>query len=179
MAAVEAPQNAEKRLERYAGGESMLLSMFLNAGFLDAGFGEAANSPFIVPVAGCLMIVGIIGFQAWAGVRRREVQSQERLAAIAKGMPIPPMPEELAILNGRPSSDVKRRYANVRLAGIILVAGSIGLALFFILLTMVLQQREILSGVACALIPAGIGAGLLIDARLQKREIDLATVLQP
>jgi hypothetical protein len=140
-----------------------------------SALGDIANSPFIVPVAGCAMIVGIIGFNAWAGVKRRELQSQERLAAIARGIPATPTPEELANLNGRPSTDLNRRYANVRLAGIILTAGSVGLALFFTLLTIVIGQREILSGVACALIPAGIGAGLLIDARMQKQAIDLAS----
>jgi hypothetical protein len=139
---------------------------------LDSSAGEVAQSPFIIPVAGCLMIVGIIGFQAWGGVKRREMESQERLAAIAKGIPIPATPGEAAAQSGRPTTDVKRRYANVRLAGIILVAGSIGLALFFALLAMIIGQHEIYSGVACALIPAGIGAGLLIDARLQKQEID-------
>jgi high-affinity Fe2+/Pb2+ permease len=139
------------------------------------GAGEVANSPFIVPVAGCLMIVGIVAFQAWGSVRRREVQSQERLAAIAKGLPIPPTPEELAIMHGKPTSDAKRRYGSVRLAGIILTAGSVGVALFFILLTIILHQREILSGVACALVPAGIGVGLLIDANLQRKEMDAAS----
>ena len=146
--------------------------------FLSSTVGEVANSPFIVPVAGCLMIVGIIGFQAWAGVRRREVQSQERLAAIAKGLTMPPTPEELAIINGKPSSDSKRRYANVRLTGIILTSSSIGLALFFALLAIVLNTREVYSGVAVALIPAGIGAGFLIDARLQRQEIDVASLSQ-
>lgn len=140
------------------------------------GAGEVANSPFIVPVAACLMVAGIVAANAWGGVRRREVESQERLAAIAKGVPVPPTPEELALMHGKPTTDRKRRYANVRLAGIILTAGSVGLALFFIILTIVLGQREILSGVACALIPAGIGAGLLIDARLQRRELDEETL---
>ncbi|MES2389994.1 MAG: hypothetical protein V4555_00025, partial [Acidobacteriota bacterium] len=60
------------------------------------------QSPFIVPVAGCVMILGIVVAGIWSSIRQREMQSQERLAAIAKGMPLPPTTEELAIIHGRP-----------------------------------------------------------------------------
>ncbi len=142
--------------------------------FLD-GMGDVANSPFIVPVAGCVMIVGIIGFQAWSGVKRREMQSQERLAAIAKGLTPPPTLEELTAVNGKPTPDIKRRYANVRLAGIILVCGGVGLSLFFLILGAVLQVRPLFGVAGTGLIPLGIGVGLLIDAGLQKQEIERST----
>ena len=96
-----------------------------------AMYGIEWNSPFIVPVAGCLMILGIVLGGVWSGVRNREIQSRERLEAIARGVPIPPTPEELAITHGRPTSDLRRRRANIRLAGVVLLASAVGLILFF------------------------------------------------
>ena len=57
---------------------------------LDSGVGETFNSPFIVPVAGCLMVLGIVAVGSWSNARKRELESQERLAAIAKGLVPPP-----------------------------------------------------------------------------------------
>ena len=141
-----------------------------------SNLGEAANSPFIVPVAGCLMILGIVAVTSWSSARNREMESQERLAAIAKGLVPPPTKEELALSQTRPTSSNVRRRGNIRLAGIILVASAVAVALFFTILWAVIGVREILSGVACALIPLGIGAGLLIDARIQTREIEDANL---
>lgn len=139
--------------------------------------GEVASSPFIVPVAGCLMILGIVAVTSWSGARSRELESQERLAAIAKGLIPPPTAAELALTQApRPTTSAIRRRANIRLAGIILVASAFAVALFFTILWAVLGVREILSGVACALIPLGIGVGLLIDARIQTREIEDANI---
>jgi hypothetical protein len=135
---------------------------------------EIANSPFIIPVAGCIMILGIVVAGIWSGVRNREIQSTERLAAIAKGVPVPPTPEELAIMHGKPSADATRRRGNVRLAGTILVVGAFGLTAFFIVLATVLRERDVLCGAAVGLIPLGIGIALLIDARTQTREMEEA-----
>jgi hypothetical protein len=129
-------------------------------------------SPFIVPVAGCIMILGIVIAGIWSGIRNREIQSTERLAAIAKGVPVPPTPEELAIMHGKPSADTTRRRGNVRRAGIVLLGSAVGLVAFFLVLAAVLQERDVLCGAAVGLIPLGIGIALLIDARIQTREIE-------
>ena len=141
-----------------------------------SGLGDAAQSPFIVPVAGCLMVLGIVVASMWAGIRSSEMKSQERLAAIAKGVPVPPSAEELAIMHGKPTADTRRRRANVRLGGIVLLGTAAGLILFFIALAAILQERDVLCGAAVGLIPLGIGVGLLVDTRLQTREIDDATL---
>jgi hypothetical protein len=130
------------------------------------------TSPFIVPVAGCLMILGIVLGGVWSSVRNREIQSRERLEAIARGVPIPPTPEELAITHGRPTADLRRRRANIRLAGVVLLASAVGLILFFIGLAAVLQQRDVLCGAAVGLIPLAVGAGFLIDTKIQTKEMD-------
>jgi voltage-gated potassium channel Kch len=139
------------------------LAMLFHDSFID--------SPFVVPVAGCAMILGISVAGIVSGIRQRQIQSEERLAAIAKGIPIPPTPEELAILHGKPSSNQTRRRANIRTAGIVLLATGAGLAAFFTLLAIVLQERNVYCGVAVALVPLAIGIGFLIDARIQAREI--------
>lgn len=134
----------------------------------------AWNSPFVVPVAGCLMVLGIVVAGTWSGARQREIQSHERLAAIAKGVPVPPTAEELAIIHGKPASSLIRRRANIRLAGIVLLGCAGGLIAFFIALAAVLQVRNVLSGAAVGLIPLGIGLGFLYDSKIATREIDEA-----
>lgn len=133
---------------------------------------EPFNSPFIVPVAGCIMILGIVVAGIWSGIRNREIQSTERLAAIAKGVPIPPTAEELSLIHGKPSVDDKRRRGNIRRWGIVLLGAAVGLVAFFVMLASVLRERDVLCGAAAGLIPFGIGIALLIDARIQTREID-------
>jgi hypothetical protein len=130
------------------------------------------NSPFIVPVAGCAMILGIVISGIWSGVRQREIQSRERLEAIARGVPIPPTPEELAITHGRPTADLRRRRANIRLTGVVLLGSAVGLILFFIGLAAVLQERDVLCGAAVGLIPLAIGLAFLIDTKIQTREME-------
>ena len=134
--------------------------------------GDFAFSPFIVPVAGCAMIGCIVFAAIWSGVRQREIQSRERLEAIARGVPIPPTPEELAITHGRPTADLRRRRANIRLTGVVLLASAVGLILFFVGLAAVLQERDVLCGAAVGLIPLAIGAGFLIDTKIQTREME-------
>jgi hypothetical protein len=140
--------------------------------FFQSGVAGVAESPFIVPVAGCIMVLGIVVASIWSGIRSREMQSQERLAAIARGVPLPPSVEELAIMHGKPTTDLTRRRANIRLAGLILVSAAFGLMLFFVALSLILGQRDVLCGAAVGLIPLGIGVGMLYDTKVQTREIE-------
>jgi hypothetical protein len=144
----------------------MELAMMLGAD------GDLAFSPFIVPVAGCAMIVGIVAVTSWSSARKRQIESEERLAAIARGVPVPPTMEEIALTRNEPTPNALRRRGSVRMGGIVLVSSAVGVMLFFALLAMILGQREVYSGVACGLIPLGIGVGLLIDARIQTKEIE-------
>jgi hypothetical protein len=130
---------------------------------------EGLNSPFVVPVAGTIMILGIVAVSKWSEYGTRKLQFEERMAAISKGLP---MPEPVVSPQEKKSMSMKQRNVNIRLAGILCVAGAIGVAAFFFLLYLVIGQREILSGAACALVPFGIGAGLLIDARINARALE-------
>jgi hypothetical protein len=71
----------------------------------------------------------------------------------------------------RPPKDPLRSLSNARRTGIVLVSSGIGLALFFITLTVILQQRNVLSGAAVGFIPLAVGIGFFIDYNLQKREL--------
>jgi hypothetical protein len=140
-----------------------------------SGAGEVANSPFIVPVAGCIMVLGIVVAGIWSSVRQREIVSRERLECIARGMTPPPTIEELALMNqGRnpATGSLTKRRANIRLTGIVLLASAAGIILFFIALAGILRERDVLCGAAVGLIPLAIGIGFLIDTKIQTREID-------
>ncbi|MES2389995.1 MAG: hypothetical protein V4555_00030, partial [Acidobacteriota bacterium] len=56
--------------------------------------------------------------------------------------------------------------------GIVLLGCSAGLILFFLALAAVLKERDVLCGAAVGLIPLGIGVGFLVDAKIQKRDMD-------
>ena len=125
-----------------------------------------ANSPFIVPVAVFAMVLGIVIANTIAGYHTRRLQTEERLAAIAKGIPIPePIPEPIPIV------DHYRRARAVRMGGIICTAGGIGLAVFGLLLTWIVQEHDVLVVAAAGLIPLSIGIGLLVDYAFQKRDL--------
>ncbi|MBB5057054.1 hypothetical protein HDF16_001739 [Granulicella aggregans] len=131
-------------------------------------FENAFSSPFIVPVAAMIMVPAIVAVSKLSDYSTRKLQYEERMAAIAKGIPLPelpPMPMRSSFVN------LQIRMGNVRRGGIVLVATGIGVATFFIVLAWILQERDVLSGAAAAIIPFAIGVGLLIDAWAQAREI--------
>jgi hypothetical protein len=138
-------------------------------------FTNAWDSPFIVPVAGCFMILGIVIAGSVSNFRARQLESMERLAAIEKGLPLPPTRAELA--QDQPQAPSGKRYANIRLSGIVLAFTGVGLMLFFALLAIILRERDVWAGVAVGLIPLAVGAGFLVDARMQKRELEKTTQL--
>lgn len=149
----------------------------------DSSLAEALNSPYIVPVAGTVMILGIVVAGIWSGVRTREMRSQERLAAIARGIPLESewdrsSPREAIAMTS--TTRLAKRYdsggrndgANSRRAGLILCGVGLGLCAFFAVLAAVLQVRAVLCGGAAGLIPLAIGIAFLIDGRLRRVEFN-------
>ena len=137
---------------------------------------EAFHSPFIVPVAAFLMVLGIVIVSKISEMRTRQMEYEERMAMIAKGLPLPPpVSSETAGTEGMMARwgqlSSARPGVLVRRWGIVLVAFGLGLALFFITLSWVLNERDVLAGAPTALIPFSIGVGLLIDAVIHKREL--------
>jgi hypothetical protein len=132
-------------------------------------FADGITSPYIVPVAGTIMILGIVAVSKASEYGTRKLQYEERMTAIAKGLPLPEPPD---MRPEKRAMSMKQRNVNIRLAGIICTGGAIAVALFFYMLYLIIGQREILSGAAAALVPFGIGAGLLIDARINSRALE-------
>lgn len=89
--------------------------------------------------------------------RVRKLRSEERLAAIARGVEIPMAPE--------PS-----QAARSRRSGILLISGAIGYILMFAMIARVANEPDTWAAAAVGLLPFCIGVGYLIDFRLVRRE---------
>ncbi|MEO6807400.1 MAG: DUF6249 domain-containing protein [Edaphobacter sp.] len=129
-------------------------------------------SPYIVPVAGCL--VGIVAIVAgiWLDGHKRRIKSEERIAMISRGVPLAEIEKMLGAGDERPPvKDPLRSLGNARRTGIVLVSVGVGLTLFFVTLSLILQERDVLAGAAIGIIPFAIGIGFFIDYHLQKREL--------
>ena len=148
--------------------------------FLDEGIAAVFNSPFIIPVAGCVMVACIVVSSVWAGVRSQEIKSHERLAKIAQGIPVEPEWQEakgrmadagLAQVpvggRARPNDGGKARRA-----GIVLASIGLGLFGFFAALAVIVRVREVLAGGVAGIFPLAIGIGFLVDARLKRQEYE-------
>ena len=153
----------------------MLFHVFAFA-MWEEGIAGVFNSPFIIPVAGCLMILGIVATSIWAGVRSQEIKSHERLALIAQGKQPEPTWDETTVKAAAAGGAFGRGRMNdgsrARRAGVVLVSIGLGLILFFFALTVILREPDVLCGGAAGLIPLAIGVGFLVDARLKKREFE-------
>src|SRR5579875_1251785 len=119
----------------------MIFDLFAMACW-DTGIAAVFNSPFIIPVAGCLMILGIVASGAWARVRAMEIKSQERLARIAHGLPVEPTWDDVTVRAatqavGQSTSETPAFHrkvndgAGARRAGLILFSIGVGLFAFF------------------------------------------------
>src|SRR6266702_4870176 len=99
--------------------------------------GNFVFSPFIVPVAGCL--VGIVAIVAgiWLEGHKRRMKSEERIAMIARGVPLADIEKMLGSGSEEkpPVKDPLRSLGNARRTGIVLVSVGVGLTLFFIALS--------------------------------------------
>jgi hypothetical protein len=65
--------------------------------------------------------------------------------------------------DGKPVRDPLQSLANTRRTAIVLISSGVGLILFFLTLTWIVDEHEVLSGAAIGLIPLAIGVGFLID----------------
>lgn len=128
---------------------------------------EAFHSPFIVPIGAFIMVLGIIAINSLHRFNVRRLQSEERLAAIARGLPLPPEPP-VAMKQDNPSMTA----ANTRRAGIILIAVGLGIVAGLGLIAYLVSEREVMAGFIGGIIPLFIGIGMLVDYGMQKREIE-------
>ena len=129
-------------------------------------------SPFIVPVAGCAVGAFAIVSGIWFEAQQRRNKAEQRMAMIARGIPVAEIEKLLG--SGDEEKRVRdplRSLGNARRTGIVLVSVGLGLILFFITLSFIVQERDVLAGAAVGIIPLAIGIGFFIDYNLQKREL--------
>jgi hypothetical protein len=89
--------------------------------------------------------------------RVRKLRSEERLAAIARGVDIPMEPE----LN---------QVARSRRAGILLVSGALGYILTFGLIAQIQADRDVWTAAALGIIPLAVGIGYFADWSMIRRD---------
>ena len=127
----------------------------------------------LVPIAALLVGAVAILSGVFSRAHARRLKADQRMAMIARGM----RADEIATLLGttdddRPAPpDPHRSLALARRTGIILCASGVGLAIFFIVLALILQVREVYAGAAVGIIPIAVGIGFFIDYQLQKRDL--------
>lgn len=99
--------------------------------------------------------IPIAGMFTYYWVRR--LRSQERLAAIARGVEIPMEPETSQV--GR-----SRRF------GILCISGALGYIATFGAIARIESEPDTWAAAAFGLIPLAVGIGYLVDAYLHKHE---------
>jgi hypothetical protein len=89
--------------------------------------------------------------------RVRKLRSEERLAAIARGVEIPMEPE-------------MSQAARSRRAGLLLVSGAIGYILTFGLIAQIQADRDVWTAAAFGIIPLAVGIGYFVDWTMIRRD---------
>jgi len=131
------------------------------------------DSPFIVPVAGCVMILGLGLGGIISEMRSKEMRSQERIAMLNRGVPLADIERMMSKSNEEDKKvrDPLRALANARRTAMVLISAGIGLGIFGLLLWAIIQQREVLVVGAVGVISLAVGGGFLVDYNMQKREL--------
>ena|SRR5690242_10676809 len=111
----------------------------------------------IIGLVAVIMSLGVPLGALYTYYRVRKLRSEERLAAIARGVDIPVEPE----LN---------QAARSRRAGILLVSGAIGFIVAFGLIAQVQADRDIWTVAALGIIPLAVGVGYFVDWRMVHRD---------
>jgi Flp pilus assembly protein TadB len=131
------------------------------------------DSPFVVPVAGCVMILGLGVAGIYSEMRNKELRSQERIAMLNRGVPLAEIERMNAAATDedRKVRDPLRSLANARRSAMVLISLGVGLGIFGVCLYLILQVRPTLIVSAAGIINLCIGMGFLIDYNMQKREL--------
>lgn len=109
-----------------------------------------------VGLAAVVMVFAIPLAAIYAFYRVRRLRTEERLAAIARGVSVPMEPELSQAM-------VSRRY------GILLVFGALGFFLTFMLIGRTEPDAHVAA--AFGIIPFAVGLGFLLDSTLIKRDL--------
>ena len=111
----------------------------------------------IIGLVAVIMSLGIPLGAMYTYYRVRQLRTEERLAAIAKGVSIPMEPE-------------LSQAARSRRAAILLVTGALGYMLTFGLIAQIEREPETWVAAAFGIIPLAIGVGYFVDFTLIRRD---------
>ncbi len=109
----------------------------------------------IIGLAAVIMIFGIPMAAMYTFFRVRKLRSEERMAAIARGIEVPMQPE-------------LSEAARSRRSGILLVAGAVGYIVTFLLIGRVEPDASIAATFGA--IPLAVGIGFFVDHALIRRD---------
>jgi Domain of unknown function (DUF6249) len=109
----------------------------------------------VVGLAAVIMIFGIPIAAMYTFFRVRKLRSEERMAAIARGVDVPMQPE-------------LSEAARSRRSGILLVAGAIGYIVTFVLIGRAEPDATIAA--TFGIIPLAVGLGFFVDHALIRRD---------
>jgi hypothetical protein len=123
--------------------------------------GASMNGEFIGLIA-VIMSLGIPMAAMYTYFRVRKLRTEERLAAIARGVDVP-MVAEL------PEASRSRRY------GILLTSGAVGFIIAMGMIATIERDPETWTAAAVAVIPLAIGIGYFLDSSLIRRDLRSAS----
>ncbi|MFY9789912.1 MAG: DUF6249 domain-containing protein [Candidatus Sulfotelmatobacter sp.] len=109
----------------------------------------------LVGLAAVVMSLGIPMAAMYTFFRVRKLRSEERMAAIARGVEIPMQPE-------------LSESARSRRSGILLLAGAIGYIATFVLIGRV--EPDAMIAATFGIIPLAVGIGFFVDHALIRRD---------
>lgn len=111
----------------------------------------------LIGLVAVIMALGIPLAAMYTYYRIRKLRSEERMAAIARGVNVP-MAEELS------------EVARSRRSGILLVSGAVGTIIAMGLIATIEREPDTWTAAAVAVIPLAVGIGYFLDARLIRRD---------
>ncbi len=131
-------------------------------------------SPFIIPLGAFLVAIVAIVAGVMAQAHANRLRSQDRMALLARGVPIPDIERLLKSQEEalQAPKNPLRSLGNARRTAVVLISAAIGLIVFFTSMAAILRVREILIGAAVGVIPLAIGLGFVVDYWMQKREFE-------
>ena len=112
----------------------------------------------IIGLVAVIMSLGIPLGGMYMYYRVRKLRSEERLAAIARGVTVPMEPE-------------LSQAARSRRAAILLICGAVGFIVALGFIAQIEQERETWTAAVLGFIPLAIGIGYFIDFTLIRRDL--------
>ena len=128
-------------------------------------------SPFVVAVAGCVMILGLGCFGIYSEMDQKRLRSQERMTLLGRGMSIEDIERLQRQVQNEDVSDPVRTMNNIRRTALILFGCGVGIILFGVPFAFILKTSILLIVPAAGLIPIAIGVGFWIDYKMQARDL--------